>query len=362
MNCVVGKKKVLIKPEGRIDSNNAPEFESKIMSVVAENPDKKIDIDALNLKYISSAGLRVLLKVKKSVKKPIDIINVSDEVWDILSVTGFIEMFTVSRRLRSVTLQPSDVLMRSVNGAFYKLNDDSMVKVYKKGTSRDQLIRERELAKKALIMGIPTLIPYEVVMVGNLYGIVFEGIEIRSVAKVIRSDPSKIKEYASRFADFLKEIHRIRIDAGEFPNIKEKYEEWIEEASGWLSIGDSNNIRSLINAIPDSRNYLHGDITLANVLENGNEFMVVDMAGSAYGHPIFDLQGVYASMVETEKSRPGYCSSYIGASAETCREFWNEFYDVYMDGQDAETVAAMPELLRKYYVLNQKLLSVLESK
>ena len=47
--------------KGKINSNNAPEFEKEIMAALPS------EIDAAELEYISSAGLRVLLKLRKTV-------------------------------------------------------------------------------------------------------------------------------------------------------------------------------------------------------------------------------------------------------------------------------------------------------
>ena len=46
--------------EGRIDTNNAAQTEAEIFAAVRDNPENVI-IDAEDLEYISSAGLRVLI-------------------------------------------------------------------------------------------------------------------------------------------------------------------------------------------------------------------------------------------------------------------------------------------------------------
>ena len=68
--------------EGRIDSSNVDSLETQLKEegLIQNNVD--IAFDAKDLTYISSAGLRVLLKVKKKVKRPVSIVNVSDEVLD----------------------------------------------------------------------------------------------------------------------------------------------------------------------------------------------------------------------------------------------------------------------------------------
>ena len=62
--------------EGRIDSNNAAQTEAELLSAVASAPDAGVTLDAERLEYISSAGLRVLMKLRKTVGKPVEVVNV----------------------------------------------------------------------------------------------------------------------------------------------------------------------------------------------------------------------------------------------------------------------------------------------
>ena len=55
---------VIISPEGRIDTNNAPEFGEEIENVISNATELIFDLD--KLEYISSAGLRVLLRAQKN--------------------------------------------------------------------------------------------------------------------------------------------------------------------------------------------------------------------------------------------------------------------------------------------------------
>ena len=75
--------------QGRMDTLTAPELLQKFQ----ELPDKAaaIEIDAANMTYVSSAGLRVLLMMYKSLedKSRFKLLNVNDEVKEILEVTGF---------------------------------------------------------------------------------------------------------------------------------------------------------------------------------------------------------------------------------------------------------------------------------
>lgn len=362
MNCIIGKKRIVFHLDGRIDSNNSASFEEYLITNQSNNPEKEIILDANNLTYISSAGLRALLKLKKSSGKSVIIINVSDDVYDIFALTGFLEMFEVSKKIKTVELKKTDVLMRSLNGKFHRQSEDKLIKVYDKGVTFEQVSKERDLAKKALVMGVPTLIPFDVCMVEDRFGLMFEASDTYPLSKAISFEPHLLNTYAADFAHFIHELHNINAFSNAFPSIKEKYSELMYSAKNWLKPEDKEQINALFTGIPDAHTYLHGNITIANVVIHDNEMMVVDMASSAYGHPIFDLQNIYSSLIEKEKEKPLYCSSVLGVSPENCQKFWNVFFTAYMDGSTIDAMKSMQSLLKKYYILNQKLLSVLENK
>ena len=73
--------------EGHIDSANAKEIEDEISAIKEKARPEKLVIDCENLQYISSAGLRIVLRLMKEIK-PISIVNVSSEVYEIFDMTG----------------------------------------------------------------------------------------------------------------------------------------------------------------------------------------------------------------------------------------------------------------------------------
>ena len=58
----------IFKIKGRLDSRTSPEFEEKI-AVASKNGAQKMIFDFVDLEYISSAGLRVVLKAAKDMKR-----------------------------------------------------------------------------------------------------------------------------------------------------------------------------------------------------------------------------------------------------------------------------------------------------
>ena len=84
-----------ISIEGRLDTTTAPQLEAEVVNGL--NGVKNLTIDMAKLVYVSSAGLRVLLKAQKIMNKQGSMIikNVSPEIKEIFEVTGFDELLTI---------------------------------------------------------------------------------------------------------------------------------------------------------------------------------------------------------------------------------------------------------------------------
>ncbi|MBN1930843.1 MAG: STAS domain-containing protein [Desulfobacterales bacterium] len=81
----------IIKPKGRLDSNTSPEFEKKIFEII-EKGSRNMIIDFESLDYVSSAGLRVILKVAKQLKHSdgrVILCSMEDYVKEVFEIAGF---------------------------------------------------------------------------------------------------------------------------------------------------------------------------------------------------------------------------------------------------------------------------------
>lgn len=89
-------KTLLVVPEGRIDTQTAPEFEQKLSEELGDATELQIDLGQVN--YISSAGLRVLLAYTQEMDDrggTIKAINVNDIVRKIFDLTGFLDILGI---------------------------------------------------------------------------------------------------------------------------------------------------------------------------------------------------------------------------------------------------------------------------
>lgn len=82
-------KKATVTVVGRIDTVTSPDLRKALADIDYEAVDS-LEMDFADLSYISSAGLRELLSLKKRLgKKPFFITNVSEDIESIFEVTGF---------------------------------------------------------------------------------------------------------------------------------------------------------------------------------------------------------------------------------------------------------------------------------
>ncbi len=363
----VEKDKIIVFLPERINEDNAVAVKNDLMSIVSSRDNLIPVINCKNLKYISSFGLRSLLSVQKEYSKDkITLSNVGKEVNEILEMTGFVNIFHVSKAVQSLNLDDCRRIAVGLNGDFYDLKNGIMVKVFSEDVTLEEAEHEIEMAKKALINGIPTPISFTVVKCGESYGVLYEEIEPVTILQKIKQDPDNEMKYIFKVADFVRELHEKEVNPGDMPSIKNRYMDWIDMAGKTLGASRVIGMKELVNRIDDKHTFLHGDLSLDHVFIVGDELMVMDMASCGYGHPIFDLQALYASLVAIELDNPGYCKNTLGLDTIRCRNLWRMFINRYLTGEDKvkddykANYKSLNQLLSRYYILKEQILDALQ--
>jgi anti-sigma B factor antagonist len=96
----------IVTLDGEIDSSVASEVTEKIVPLVTEKA--KIILDMTAVAYMSSAGLRTLLSIHRQASNsdvPLILVGLSEEIKDTMSVTGFLNFFTVSKSVEDAKSQ-----------------------------------------------------------------------------------------------------------------------------------------------------------------------------------------------------------------------------------------------------------------
>ena len=91
---VNGKSATLVVV-GRLDTQTAPELEKELDGVVAGL--KELTLDMTGLEYVSSAGLRVILKAQKimNAQGSMKLTGVNDSIMEVFDITGFLDILTI---------------------------------------------------------------------------------------------------------------------------------------------------------------------------------------------------------------------------------------------------------------------------
>ena len=91
----IENEKTTLTVSGRLDTTTAPELET-VLDEVLENT-KELVFNLENLEYISSAGLRVILKAQKvmNTKGSMKLIGVNDSIMEVFDITGFLDILTI---------------------------------------------------------------------------------------------------------------------------------------------------------------------------------------------------------------------------------------------------------------------------
>ena len=96
MKFTLENDKLILFLEGELNSYNSEEVEKEIESIVKANSFKSIVLDLENLSYISSAGLRIIVRLRQqcdetSLRKP------SKSVMDIFKMVGFENLIKIEK-------------------------------------------------------------------------------------------------------------------------------------------------------------------------------------------------------------------------------------------------------------------------
>ena len=332
----IDKEILYIDIEGRIDASNSAAAEEKIFSIKNDNPGKYVVIDADKLEYISSAGLRVILRLRKEEPK-LAIINVAADVYEVFDMTGFTDMVTVEKAYPRMSVEGCEFIAKGANGAVYRYDDETIVKTYFAKDALPEIKQERENARRAFILGINTAIPYGIVRVGDGYGTVTELLNAVSVTKIIRNNPDDLSEAVKYYVDMLKSIHAIEVEDGKVPDMKETALEWADFISAHIPEDQSKKLRALIEAVPTQNTLMHGDYHTNNIMVQNGEPLLIDMDTLCMGHPVFELGSMFNAFVGYSELDHQNMIDFFGYTFETAGKFWNLSLKAYL-GTDDETV------------------------
>ena len=326
-----------INLDGRIDASNATDVENSINEVRKAHQNMHTVLDADTLDYISSAGLRIMLRLRKE-EPGLAIINVSPDVYGIFEMTGFTEMMTVEKNYPRINVDNCEFIAKGANGAVYRYDNETIVKQYFHRDALPEIMQERENARRAFILGVNTAIPYGIVRIGDGYGSLTELLNATSVTKLIRANKEDLSQSVAYYVDTIKELHSIATEEGNLPDFKKWVLEWVDFLEEYLDNEHSQKMKTLVEEIPDSNHIIHGDYHTNNVMIQNGEPILIDMDTLAVGHPVLELGSMFNAFVGFGEADREGSESFFGFDYETANRFWRLSLARYLGTDDENTI------------------------
>ena len=330
---------LLVSLQGRLDTEASSKFETELAEISKENPHRSLVIDASDLEYIASSGLRIILKLVKT-EKDFKLENVCSAVYEIFEVTGFAKIIKMTKALRKIDLEKCEKIDAGGNGAVYRVSEDEIVKVNYNPDTYKGLEQELAKAKEAFFLGVPTAISFDLVDCGEgKKGVVYEIIKNSTLGETIQKEPSRMEELTERYIEQLNLLHSIHTDNPVFGSAKASFCKQVEDASKYLTEEEGELMKLILEALPEGDRLVHCDAHPKNIMIQNGEMLWIDMEGMSVGHPIYDLISIAVILngMRTEEMTIGIC----GMDNATVALFKNCFIRKYFKTED-------PEMIQKY--------------
>lgn len=321
---------------GRLDTSSAMQTQTEINQFLsAQSPILSVTVNAAELEYVSSSGLRILLSLTKQYKN-FKLVEVNADVYDVLNMTGFVKIMCVERALRQMNIEGCKILGVGGVGTVYRYNDDTIIKVFRDGTTIDEVRNEITMSKEAFVMGMPTAISFDIVKVGAQYGLVYELLHAITLSSLIMHHPERIHEYARMYANLFRQLHAIQVPADScVPDALEHERKQVLHIRRYFSQENIDLLLQILDAVPAGNRLLHLDLQAKNAMVQGDELMLIDMGEVGYGHPVLDLAHAYSSLILFV----GDYEAVIGMPRELGEQLFDLTIDYYFEGQSADIIA-----------------------
>lgn len=313
--------RLILRVNENIASANADLLLREAEACLMENAHAGIEFDFSKVEYISSAGLRTLLSLYNKEKSQgatgdfFRVTGVCPTVWEILEMTGFTTIFSVSRAMRKISLENATLIGDGFFSKVYRVDAENIVKVYNANASEADVQRELARAKYALILGVPTAISYDIVDVDGCRGVLFEMMNCGSLRDAFRDQPEQAEHLISQYATLLRTLHATVDTDRQLPEAKQGVTDKLASLTVLLSAEESARIARLFDTLPESDTILHGDCHIKNIMLHNGEPLLIDLDTLSRGDPVIELGNLYFTYTAFETLWPGNTEEFIGISA-----------------------------------------------
>ena len=324
--------RMVVALHGRLDASSAPAFEAQLVT----DGIRELVLDFADCPFVSSCGIRTVLVAHRRMANAggrMVARSLPPAVREIFDMTGLSSIISITRPTREISIDGLELLSQGVCGECFRLDAETVVKLYREGVAPEVAEQEKRYAKAAFVMGIPTAISYDVVSCGTRSGIVFELLNAELFSSVIRRDPGNIDLHARRLSDIAKLLHAGKGDRAILTDLKDRFRGYIRQIDDVLTPEETAYMLDRLEAVPDADTCVHFDLHSSNIMVQGGELVIIDMGDFSIGSNMFDLGLIYMIYGVPEL---GMCRMATKIETEDGLAFWNAFARHYFSDRSAE--------------------------
>lgn len=337
---------VILSVHQNITSANAQQLQDEANAALASGNFTHIRFDLSDADYISSAGLRVFLSVFNAGKQngltadSFEVSGAQPNVYETLEITGFTSMFTVRRAAKKVSLKNAVLIGDGFFSKVYRIDNENIVKVYNDNADNESMNRELQIAKYALLLGLPTAISYDIVDADGQRGIIFEMMNCGSLRDAIRDNPNDIDFYIGQYAGLLMKLHSTEDMSLLLPDARAQQFAALDAVSSLLTPEENVKVRKLLESIPETDRIIHGDCHVKNIMIHNKETFLIDLDTLSRGYPLIELGHLYYAYTAFEEMWPGNTEEFMGISVPQAEHIRDGLLAIYFAGVSPEDYAA----------------------
>lgn len=256
------------------------------------------------------------------------------------------------QQIRKISIDGLKPFAKGATGECFRLEEDSVLKLYYDGFPMEMIEREKKCAKTAFIASIPTAISFHIVEAGSRLGIVYEYVSGKTLSELTAADPTEASHFGRIFGKLAALLHGADASAAELSLATAEVREAMKRVD-YLSEDALARIYDFLDELDKEKSFVHGDFHPNNVIITKDGPMLIDMGGFSIGSPLFDLATTYFSLFASPDAVKGGRSEFNGLNHEEAQAFWDGCVEAYFGekGLDDDTRARLMKvvLLKKLW-------------
>ena len=250
------------------------------------------------------------------------------------------------KKMRELSVAGCEMIGEGAVGKVYRLDDETIIKVFAPGVPLEVVQEEKNIAKNALVAGVPTAISFDVVKVGESYGAVYEMLRAKTLSAFIKENPECAAEMGKRMGRLLKDLHKIDVDTNKFVDVCGLFKERVRRMEKFISKEETDKLMAVYDCLDSRKAIIHGDFHPKNIMysEKTDELLFIDLADMGFGHPLLDLGATCLVMELFGRATPERVPHFIGLEYKTTLEIWENILSEYFDENDIKEAKILAEI------------------